>query len=169
MSGKNRTGTISGRKIGEGNIGIEAMRLYKTQDAGYLRTMTTVVSKEVDRLKETLEAAKGAQGTTIKFVDEHPQKEAKDDDESLDDEDEDDEDDKETLTAEERAARNRRNLQAKQRARLENRLSMAKKRQKALLEAEQALDFQRAKSGKSPTVGGVNKHGKKFKIRERKR
>ena len=40
---------------------------------------------------------------------------------------------------------------------------------KALTDAEEALELQRAKMAKSPTVGGVNKQGVKFKIRERKR
>jgi U3 small nucleolar RNA-associated protein 11 len=48
-------------------------------------------------------------------------------------------------------------------------LDVARERLKALTQAEEALDLQRAKMAKSPTVRGVNKHGVKFKVRERKR
>ena len=78
------------------------------------------------------------------------------------DEDEDqDEDDKE--------ARRLRKLQQKEADKLETRLTVARERLKALTEAEEALELQRAKMAKSPTVGGVTTQGVKFKVRERKR
>jgi U3 small nucleolar RNA-associated protein 11 len=61
-------------------------------------------------------------------------------------------------------------VQDKEADKLEARLSIARERLKALTEAEQALEIQRAKMSKSPTMGGgVNKHGVKFKVRDRKR
>ena len=44
---------------------------------------------------------------------------------------------------------------------------MLKKRQKEILKVADQLELQRAKM--TNTVGGVNKDGVKFKIRERKR
>jgi U3 small nucleolar RNA-associated protein 11 len=76
----------------------------------------------------------------------------------------DDDDSKEDL-----AAKNLRKLQEKEAARLEAKLTIARQRLKALTEAEEALDMQRAKMAKTATIGGVNKNGVKFKIRERKR
>ena len=47
------------------------------------------------------------------------------------------------------------------------RLQMVKKKERELVAAEEELEKQRAKMTSS--VGGVNKNGVKFKIRERKR
>lgn len=66
-------------------------------------------------------------------------------------------------------AKKLRKLQEKETNKLESKLTVARERLKALSEAEEALDLQRAKMAKSPTVGGVNKNGVKFKVRERKR
>ncbi|KAB8304900.1 hypothetical protein EYC80_004226 [Monilinia laxa] len=70
---------------------------------------------------------------------------------------------------EDAAAKNLRKLQEKEADKLEVKLSIARQRLKALTEAEEALNLQRAKMAKSPTIGSVNKNGVKFKIRERKR
>ncbi len=59
--------------------------------------------------------------------------------------------------------------QAEKAARLRRKLHNAKKRLKTFAEAEQALDLQRARMAKTPTVGGVTKRGKKVQVRERKR
>ncbi|KAK5938468.1 hypothetical protein PMZ80_009439 [Knufia obscura] len=48
-----------------------------------------------------------------------------------------------------------------------NKLEVLKKRQKEILAAAEQLELQRAKMG--GTIGGTNKHGVKFKVRERKR
>lgn len=77
---------------------------------------------------------------------------------------------KKTLAAElDVAARLR--LERKKRKRLQElrvaKLEALKKRQKEVLAAADELDLQRAKMAR--TVGGVNKNGVKFKIRERKR
>jgi U3 small nucleolar RNA-associated protein 11 len=48
-----------------------------------------------------------------------------------------------------------------------SKLRSIKKRERALVAAEEELELQRAKMNN--TVGGVNKDGVKFKIRERKR
>jgi U3 small nucleolar RNA-associated protein 11 len=66
-------------------------------------------------------------------------------------------------------AKRLRKLKERQSEKLEARLELAERRLKTLTETEEALDLQRAKMAKSPTVGGVNKQGVKFRIRERKR
>jgi U3 small nucleolar RNA-associated protein 11 len=60
-------------------------------------------------------------------------------------------------------------LKERQSEKLEARVELAERRLKTLTETEEALDLQRAKMAKLPTVEGVNKQGIKFRIRERKR
>ena len=48
-----------------------------------------------------------------------------------------------------------------------NKLDMLRKRQKDIMAAADQLDLQRAKMAK--TIGGTNKSGVTFKVRERKR
>lgn len=52
---------------------------------------------------------------------------------------------------------------------LQRRLANARKKLRTVTKAENELDLQRARMAKTPTVGGVTKSGKKFKVRERKR
>lgn len=173
MLGKNRTGTVSGKKHGEGIIGQEAMRLYKTQDLGYVRGMRNVVGKEVKTLEEKLKLDMGAQGRARKtvYIEDTDQmaklmQQNMQDDAATDDEESEDKVDEPVTQAREA---NREKILAQHRLRLDNRLANATKRLEALSQAEQALDVQRAKMGKAPTVGGTNKDGKTFKIRQRKR
>jgi U3 small nucleolar RNA-associated protein 11 len=60
-------------------------------------------------------------------------------------------------------------MQEKEADKLEAKLTVARERLKALTDAEEALELQRAKMAKLPTVGGVTKQGVKFKVRDRKR
>jgi U3 small nucleolar RNA-associated protein 11 len=159
--GKNRTGTVNGDR-GNEVLSQTAARLFKTQDLGYVRTMRNKALKEVDELEKRSKGIKG-EGKKVIFVgDEEEQRQKLDNADMEGDEDEDqDEDDKE--------ARRLRKLQQKEADKLETRLTVARGRLKALTEAEEALELQRAKMAKSPTVGGVTKQGIKFKVRERKR
>lgn len=159
--GKNRTGTVNGDR-GNEVLSQTAARLFKTQDLGYVRTMRNKALKEVDELEKRSKGIKG-EGKKVIFVgDEEEQRQKLDNADMEGDEDEDqDEDDKE--------ARRLRKLQQKEADKLETRLTVARERLKALTEAEEALELQRAKMAKSPTVGGVTKQGIKFKVRERKR
>jgi U3 small nucleolar RNA-associated protein 11 len=159
--GKNRTGTVNGDR-GNEVLSQTAARLFKTQDLGYVRTMRNKALKEVDELEKRSKGIKG-EGKKVIFVgDEEEQRQKLDNADMEGDEDEDqDEDDKE--------ARRLRKLQQKEADKLETRLTVARERLKALTEAEEALELQRAKMAKSPTVGGVTKQGVKFKVRERKR
>jgi U3 small nucleolar RNA-associated protein 11 len=160
-TGKNRTGTVNGDR-GNEVLSQNAARLFKTQDLGYVRTMRNKVLKEVEELDKRSKGIRG-EGKKIVFVgDEEEQQRKLEDVEMEDDEDTaEDQDDK--------AARRLRKLQEKEADKLEARLTVARERLKALTEAEEALELQRAKMGKSPTVGGVTKQGLKFKVRDRKR
>jgi len=84
------------------------------------------------------------------------------------DEDEDEDEDEEPV-GEDLQTKKLRKLKEKEVEKLESKLDTARERLKALTEAEEALELQRAKMAKSPTMGGVNKQGVKFKVRERKR
>lgn len=191
--GKKWTGTVEGDR-GNKALDIDTVRLLKTQDLGYLRTMRNVVAKEVTELEQKVAIAAAFTGVNpdedeeeddfdseedvaprrrksqprpkkIVFADsaaelEHklPQPEADDDDEDMDDfEKFDKEPNAETKKKLENAERLRRKLRN------------AKKKLKALTGAEGELELQRARMAKTATVGGVNKKGKAFKVRERKR
>jgi U3 small nucleolar RNA-associated protein 11 len=162
-TGKNRTGTINGDR-GAQVLSQDAVRLYKTQDLGYVRTMRNKTTKEVETLKKQVVGIKG-EGKRIVFVDDEDEQLQK-----LDGDQEDEEEDEDEMISEEDIqAKRLRKLKEREAEKLEARLEMAEQRLKALTEAEEALDLQRAKMAKSQTVGGVNKQGVKYKVRERKR
>ncbi|KAH8648084.1 small-subunit processome [Tricladium varicosporioides] len=174
--GKKRTGTINGDR-GNEVLSQEAVRLFKTQDLGYVRTMRNQTLKEVKVLEERLVLAKsgskdrmddelgsGFTGRKTVFVDDEVEAEEKvlaAEDMELEMEEE-----EEGLSIEEK---NRRKLQRREVEKLENKLETAKERLTALTEAEEALEMQRARMAKSPSVGGINKNGIKFRVKERKR
>ncbi|KAI0023754.1 U3 small nucleolar RNA-associated protein 11 [Xylariomycetidae sp. FL0641] len=195
--GKRWTGTVDGDR-GNRALDVDAVRLLKTQDVGYLRTVRQVASKEARALEERVIALGGR----------------------VDGEDEDDEDidilpdlegmegfqmpaslplqkttakPKKTVFADDTAEREERiqdlekeedeaeidenSTQAErteQRKRLlgklQRRLRHARQKLRVLARAEHELEVQRAHMAKTPTAGnGVTKAGKKFKVRERKR
>lgn len=162
---KNSNGTVHGDR-GNEVLSQDASRLYKTQDLGYVRTMRNKTAKEVEQLEEGVVGIKGSGKKVVWVDDEEDLNEVLgDDDEDMDDED--DEDAGEVKVDVE--ARKLKKRQEKEAIKQEARLSLARERLKALTEAEEALQLQRAKMNKSPSVGGINKHGVKFKVRERKR
>lgn len=163
-------------------------KLLKTQDAGYLRTMINKVRRERGRLDEVtilgkdgkeakaLNEASGARGSqrTVYVDDEDAQLEFAASAASKDD----------SITApvsskakspREREAdflawKAQKALEKKQKRQAEANLSQyeaVKNREKELLLAEQELGLQRAKMNHN--IGGINKNGVKFKVRERKR
>jgi U3 small nucleolar RNA-associated protein 11 len=162
---KNSDGTIDGDRRNQ-VLSQEASRLYKTQDLGYVRTIRNKTAKEVEELQRR---AMGIRGTGKKIIwadDEDDLREKLEEEENGNVEDADDEDREEEIDVD---ARKLRKIQEKEAIKLEARLSIARERLKSLTEAEEALELQRAKMAKSPTIGGVNKHGVKYKVRERKR
>lgn len=198
--GKKWDGTVAGDR-GNTALDMDTVRLMKTQDLGYLRTMRNVVAKEVQQLEQKAVITGAFAGIdanqlpdsdndldsdddaaaprkpkpqsrpnkimfadSVEEVDEKlPEPEEDDDVDMSDDDDDDDfekfekEKDPQTLKREENAER------------LQRKLRNAKKKLKALTDAENALELQRARMAKTATVGGIAKNGKKIKVRERKR
>ena len=160
-TGKRSTGAINGDR-GNAVLSQDAVRLFKTQDLGYVRTMRNKTQKEVDDLERRVMGIRG-EGRKIVFVEDVEEQDERIGEDVDMDEDEDEEAEVDL------EAKKLRKLQEKETNKLESKLTVARERLKALSEAEEALDLQRAKMAKSPTVGGVNKNGVKFKVRERKR
>ncbi|KAK8043623.1 hypothetical protein PG993_006053 [Apiospora rasikravindrae] len=196
--GKRWTGTVDGDR-GNKALPMDVVRLMKTQDMGYLRTMRNVAGKDVKALEERVIGMGGN-------PDKPPREDDDDDDDSEDDwEDEEgptkkpkkivfaeavsdredrilaemEKEEAERLKEEEKNApsdgeeENPQTLRAEQRQRmllkLHRRLQVARKKLKTLSTAENELELQRARMAKTSTIGGVTKSGKKFKVRERKR
>lgn len=201
-----------GRKVADrGNeaLSMDVVKLLKTQDAAYIRTMLQQVRKERQKLEERLileeqgevRALKdGEDGQTGKhrvFVNNEeeqdefaadtwfgegkslpsastPEIPAEWEDTSEEDEDE-QRPQKRMVSAkkqkeqEEAAKKLKRFEKTRSRAQTRTafRLQMVKKKERELVAAEEELEKQRAKMNSS--VGGINKNGVKFKIRERKR
>jgi U3 small nucleolar RNA-associated protein 11 len=191
QDGKRWSGTVEGDR-GNKAMDVETVRLLKTQDIGYIRTMRQVVAKEVARLEEQVVLTRGFdkldededdedEGSDsefdfatapskpkaprkIVFMDDEEQR----DETILDLEDEDDadktfegfDDDKKKDADFERAKALRR---------LRRQLENARKKLKALADAEGELEIQRAKMAKTATSGGTTRKGKKIMVRTRKR
>ncbi|PBP19328.1 U3 snoRNP-associated protein Utp11 [Diplocarpon rosae] len=165
-TGKNRTGTVNGDR-GNKVLSQEAARLFKTQDLGYVRTMRNKALKEVEELERRAVGIKGT-GKKIVFVDDAQEQRLKVEQSAVMEIDSDkDEDANSKLDKIE--TKNFRRMQQKEAGKLELRLSTARERLEVLTDAEQALELQRVRMAKSPSVGGVTKKGVKFKVRERKR
>ncbi|KAK1757410.1 Utp11 protein-domain-containing protein [Echria macrotheca] len=137
-------GTVTGDR-GNRALDVDTVRLYKTQDLGTKAKRIVFCDAEEER-DVVVEQAEG-------------QQRARDEDD--DDVMWEDEDDK-TKSAE--ALRKEQNLE-----KLQKKLRAAKKRLKALADAEFELEVQKAKMAKTATSGGFTKGGQRIKVRERKR
>lgn len=159
------TGAVEGDR-GNRAMDVDVVRLLKTQDLGYLRTVRNVARREREGLEERWVLAGGHElgdededGETggrvkkIVFCEGEGEREAV----VEEDGDKGEEGDKE----EEKKAKNLERLRVK--------LLNARKRVKALAEAEYQLELQQAKMAKTATSGGYTKGGHKIKVRERKR
>ncbi|KAI9899363.1 hypothetical protein N3K66_005824 [Trichothecium roseum] len=83
-SGRKWDGTAKGARDGNaGSMSVEAARLLKTQDLGYVRTMRQVARKEVTRLEERVVLARG-----FDRLDEDEDDGEEDDDEEMEGDDE---------------------------------------------------------------------------------
>lgn len=207
-----------GRKVtdrGNEALSLDVVKLLKTQDAAYIRTMLQQVRRERQKLEERLvleeqgevralrDGEDGRQGKHRVFVENEEEQEEfdpdewfgqgrampsasrpevpaewEDEDSEVEEEEEEGEEvrpQKKTLSArklkeqEDKAKQLKKFEKTRSRAqsRTAFRLSMVKKKERELVAAEEELEKQRAKMNNS--VGGVNKNGVKFKIRERKR
>ncbi|KAK2003904.1 U3 small nucleolar RNA-associated protein 11 [Colletotrichum falcatum] len=188
--GRKWSGTIAGDR-GNKAMDMEMVRLLKTQDVGYVRTMRNVISKEVKRLEEQIVLVGGIEAAShneddadqsddeidtrpaaprkIVFLDsaeakaDTAQEEAMDVDGEEGDEDEFEGFDNDGKNDDAQAQKEK----ALQRLRLQ--LQNAKKKLKVLAKAEEGLEIQRAKMAKTATSGGTTKKGKKIMVRARKR
>ncbi|ETI20681.1 hypothetical protein G647_07023 [Cladophialophora carrionii CBS 160.54] len=189
-------GIVPGRPLSH-----DAVKLLKTQDAGYLRTVAAKGRREIERLQEevgmdAVSLGKGRLGKKTLFEDEEtkgaprglkrgldgqvkqdsrvgdeqsPHVEESEFATSVDDQAPKPKS-KKALQAE-KDALTRLKAERKRRKRLQEmrvaKLEALKKRQREILVAAAQLELQRAKMAR--TVGGVNKDGVRFKIRERKK
>lgn len=200
-----------GKKVADrGNkaLSLEVVKLLKTQDAGYIRTMLQMARKEREELEKKLileeqgevralrDGEKGNKGKHRVFVEDEDEQLEFDPDTwfgrgkdmpgretstehlqvafSVDEEDQDDARpktlSKRKLEAQELAQREARKFRKdrdRAQSRTASKLASTKRREQELMAAEEELGLQRAKMHN--TIGGVNKHGVKFKVRERKR
>jgi U3 small nucleolar RNA-associated protein 11 len=200
-----------GRKIADrGNkpLNMDVVKLLKTQDSGYIRTMLQMVRKEREELEGKVVLADedvqvlrdgddSRKGKHTVYVGDAEEQGEFDEEEWFGvgadcpswnrrrkstetaqhgNEDEEEEDQpkkkvaKKQQEAQELAEKERRTLLSK-RARTQERaaahLDAVRARERNLMTAQEELELQRAKM--NSTVGGTNKHGVKFKVRERKR
>lgn len=178
--GRAWTGTIDGDR-GNKALDVETVRLLKTQDMGYLRTMRNVAAKEVAALRERVILAGGGADLPIDAEDDEdedreispaaagmPRKivftdDVEERDQILSKQDQ-TEDDGNGSDAETEADK-----KAEVLAKLQRRLQTARRKLRALTGAETELEAQRAKMAKTPSYSGITKSGKKVKARERKR
>ncbi|KAI1091546.1 U3 small nucleolar RNA-associated protein 11 [Rostrohypoxylon terebratum] len=189
--GKRWVGTVNGDR-GNKSMDVDTVRLLKTQDMGYIRTVRNAALKEVKQLEERVIGLGGSldeedwegfdDDEDMGFAMPKPTKAKKivftegveereeilqhkkaDEEEDLDMDEEDDDAEK---SPEKLRAKERQKLLGK----LQKQLQNARKKLKVLTRTEYELDVQRAKMAKTATsMNGVTKSGKKFKIRERKR
>jgi hypothetical protein len=202
-----------GKKVADrGNeaLSMDVVKLLKTQDAGYIRTMLQMIRKERQELEQRLvleedevravrDGDSAKQGKHRVYVDDEdeqrnfdpdswfgkggdmpaPQSQTEDLQFKGYDDDEEDEEvvttrpktlSKKQIEAQELAKKQKRTFNKTRdqaQSRTAAKLQIVKKRERELAAAEEELETQRAKMNN--TVGGVNKHGVKFKVRERKR
>ncbi|KAK2046814.1 U3 small nucleolar RNA-associated protein 11 [Colletotrichum somersetense] len=190
--GRKWSGTVAGDR-GNKAMDMETVRLLKTQDVGYVRTMRNVISKEVKRLEEQIVLVGGIEAAS------HNDDDADDSDDQIDtkpavprkivfldgaeakadaaqeamdldrEEGGEDEfegfDDDDNEDADDDAQTQREKTLKRLRLQLQN----AKKKLKVLARAEEGLEIQRAKMAKTATSGGMTKKGKKIMVRARKR
>jgi U3 small nucleolar RNA-associated protein 11 len=183
--GKAYTGNVDGDR-GNKAMDVDTVRLLKTQDLGYVRTMRNVAAKDVRELEERFILAGGAEQDNdeddsdddmgpsmsapqkpkkIVFFDAAEEREqaleqAKDEDEDDEMEDAEDKDDDKAAAARKKAQ----NLE-----KVERKLKDARRKLKTLMNAEYELELQKAKMAKTATSGGITKSGRRIKVRERKR
>ncbi|KAI0599862.1 small-subunit processome [Biscogniauxia sp. FL1348] len=192
--GKRWTGTVDGDR-GNKALDVDTVRLLKTQDMGYIRTIRNVAMKEVKQLEErviqmggNVDGSANAEAMDLDdefygLDDDLPQKrvtpkktvfaegvEERREKVQLEERKQGDEDEDDDIASDKNSPDT---LRAEQRQKLleklQRRLSSARKKLKTLARAEHELEVQRAKMAKTATSGGVTKSGKKLKVRERKR
>lgn len=157
-----------------GSLSVDLVKLLKTQDAGYLQTVLQQTRKEKARLREQVILLDHGVTATLPVTDLGRRKRFDEDGNEIADllalresDDEDDMDDVEEPETLDKEQRNAKRKQARTVEVLKNRLEAVEERQQKLTQALNSLEDQKAQM--NGTVGGVNKNGVKFKVRERKR
>ncbi|KAK3394342.1 small-subunit processome [Podospora didyma] len=193
--GKAFTGAVDGDR-GNKAMDVDMVRLLKTQDLGYLRTMRNVAAKEVKLLQERFILAGGSEfddeadddddddmyGSSIKVRNNKQPKPKKivfcDDIEERNEaverlEDRLDEEEAGGDADSDNDGGDDKTKEAERKARnldkLGQSLRNAKKKLRTLSAAEFELEVTQAKMAKTATSGGVTKMGKRIKVKERKR
>ncbi|KAI1378545.1 U3 small nucleolar RNA-associated protein 11 [Hypoxylon crocopeplum] len=186
--GKRWKGTVDGDR-GNKAMDIDTVRLLKTQDVGYVRTVRNVTLKEIGTLEERVVGLGGSLDAQEEDADDDelfggprlakPKKivfseGVEERNELLQQKAEKEADDEEDVEMEGDDAKDPKALRAERQQRLleklQRRLQSARKKLRILTRTEHQLELQRTKMAKTATSGnGVTKSGKKFKIRERKR
>jgi U3 small nucleolar RNA-associated protein 11 len=151
MSSKTKDGIRLGDR-GNKALSHDVVLLLKTQDAGYLRTMLQQTRLERRKLEKAVTLTAGLHGSSV----EDARKVFVDSAEEL-----------AYATDVEDSGGGSEEGPALSAAEPEKRLKALITREKELMLAEQELERQRGKMSNS--IGGVNKNGVKFKVRERKR
>lgn len=173
-----------------GSMDVDVVRLMKTQDVGYLRTMLQRTRKERKRCEEKVvlgeteielkpgdgrivfgedgeedgAVARPVGGTEVEADDFDMDLDGLDESEAEEEEGSEEGKDEVDLTPEQKRLR-----KTKRHARTvnRNRLAALKKQEAKLRAALEGVEHQRAKM--NGTIGGTNKSGVKFKVRQRKR
>ncbi|KAK3362672.1 small-subunit processome [Lasiosphaeria hispida] len=188
-SGKRFTGTVEGDR-GNRAMDVDMVRLLKTQDLGYLRTLRNVAAREAKELEERFVLAGGSwegagdgddddeddgdmmgpsgsvKPKKIVFCDGKEEREqvlekqTANDDDAMWESEAHEKDDKKAKGA----AKKAKNIE-----KLKRRLQAARKKLRTLANAEYELELQQAKMAKTATSGGITKNGDRIKVRERKR
>ncbi|KAL4751105.1 hypothetical protein BDW72DRAFT_174409 [Aspergillus terricola var. indicus] len=216
-STKGKHGTGMRESAAAQGLSHEAIKLLKTQDAGYLRTVGERVRRQIEKVKEDLRIQESMGGALGNQEDTRQEEEDDDDFDGFDfgaaekkarklvfaddredqkilkrvfeqqeQEGESEEEEEESFgerAQQQQKRKTRKELEAEKQALVEarrarkikkralevrqNKLKALQKQYVDITSAERALDLQRAKMSNS--VGGVNKNGLKFKIKERKR
>jgi U3 small nucleolar RNA-associated protein 11 len=190
--GKHHTGMVKGDR-GNKAMSVDLVRLLKTQDVGYVRTMRQVAAKEVRRLEEQVVLTRGLDrldepedeemgdgsdeddfgfdlpskpnpARKIVFIDDEDQR-----DEVLDQIEDERDDEEEFDGFEDKPKTEEQSQRDEDVRRLRKKLESAKKKLQVLTDAERELEEQRAKMAKTATSGGSTSSGKKIKVRTRKR
>ncbi|KAL6863869.1 U3 small nucleolar RNA-associated protein 11 [Trichoderma novae-zelandiae] len=184
-TGKSWNGRVEGDRGNNKGMDMDTVRLLKTQDLGYVRTMKQVAVKELARLEEQAVLVKGlevlaAEDELDDDLDEEEEEESSARRRSsakgprkivfMDNEDE----REEALQAAGSQAPKREDQQAAfERSgnleELKRKLEHARKKVKSLTMAESQLEVQQAKMAKTATSGGTTRRGNKIMVRKRKR
>lgn len=193
LDGKNWSGLVK-KDQSHKKLSVDKVRLLKTQDIKYIRTMRQVVAKEVKQLREQIVLTKGFDN--IDKEDQQVDDSEEEEEFNPDSDDEDDgfnsrasaprkivftdneaereevlerQEDEEAVEDDDEELSEQRNERAKSLRKLRKDLAHAEMKLKTLTEAERELEVQQAKMAKTQTSGGTDRRGNKLKYRKRKR